>query len=207
MLDPPTVRIGFVGPCLGDIGRLRSLFERLLFDLKIDRAIYLAADDALDRALPGWAEALGAPADDEGFFTEAALLARDAPPDVLDALLARDARRHRLADLACLPEARDRAVEMFEDRVVLMVYDKSVLDEDDIANATVVAYGQSPRPDLRTIGARGFISPGVAAGGHVGVVEARPEGIAMALHGPAGGLLREAWLPRSRGARLAVRSP
>ncbi len=200
------MRLGFVGPCLGDIRRLRELAARLLFDLKVDRAIYLGSDDALDRAVPGWAEALGAPADDEVFLSEAALLALDAPAEALDDLLARDARRQRLADLACLPDARDRCVEMLEDRVVLMVFDKSLLDEDDIANATVVAYGHAVKPDLRTIGARAFLAPGYTASGLVGLLEDQADGLSLSLRGPRGEVVREAWLPRARNARLEVRS-
>ena len=72
------MRIGFVGPARGNVTRFRELCELLLFDLAVDRVVYLGADDTLDRAVKGWAAQLGAPADDVSFLTEVALLAPDA---------------------------------------------------------------------------------------------------------------------------------
>src|SRR5262249_50251204 len=74
------MRLGFIGPCRGDVGAMRPLAELLLFELDVARAVYLGADDALDRAIKGWPERFGAPSDEAAFLTEAALLAPDAPP-------------------------------------------------------------------------------------------------------------------------------
>ena len=49
-LAPNTVKFGFVGPSHGDLGRLRALCERCLFEWQVDRVFYLGSDDALDRA-------------------------------------------------------------------------------------------------------------------------------------------------------------
>lgn len=203
------MRIGFVGPARGNVTRFRELCELLLFDLAVDRVVYLGADDTLDRAVKGWAAQLGAPADDVSFLTEVALLAPDAPPDVLDDLLTRDGKRQRLADIAGVPDARDRCVEMIEGRVLLMVYDRAVLDEDDITNATVVVYGDALKPDARVIGPRGFLTPGGVAslgGAHVAVVEGLPAGLRMALHDARGRLTQELVLSPGRASKMEVRS-
>ena len=81
-----------------------------------------------------------------------------------------------------------RAVEMFHDRVVLMVFDKSVLDEDDVANATVIVWGHAPEAQLKPIGPRAFLTPGwiTARGGpHVAVVEQAGTAIVVTGRPPA----------------------
>jgi len=44
-----------------------------------------------------------------------------------------------------LPPPPARAIEMIDDRVVLLVHDKAVLDEEDIANAHLIVYGKRSR--------------------------------------------------------------
>jgi hypothetical protein len=201
------MRLGFIGPSRGDIAGLRALAELLLFDVGVARVIYLGADDALDRASKGWPERLGAPVDEAAFLTEAAVLAPDAPAEAIEALLDRDRRLHRLADLAALPPPPARAVEMFDDRVVLMVYDKGVLDEDDVANATAIVWGNSPEAQLRPIGPRAFLTPGwitAPAGPRVAVIERTPDALACALLNRDGKPVVEHRVPLARAARVGV---
>lgn len=201
------MRLGFIGPCRGDLASLRAAAELLLFELDADRAIYLGADDALDRSIKGWPERLGAPADEGAFLTELALLAPEAPAEVLETLLSADRKVRRLADVATLPPPPSRAVEMFEDRVVLMVYDKAVLDEDDVANATVIVWGNAAEPVLRPIGPRLFLSPGLlnsAAGPAVALVDARAESVGCSLRDLKGAVRVEHTLSLTRGTRMGV---
>lgn len=200
------MRLGFVGPNRGDIDALRAGAELLLFELGVARVVYLGNDDALDRAAKGWAEALGAPPDEAAFLTEAALLAPDGPAEVLEALLERDRRAGRLRDVAVLPPPPGRAVEMIEDRVVLMVFDKGVLDEDDVANATAIVFGQGNEPLLKPIGPRLFVSPGplVQGGGHVAVLDVRPDSMACQICDAKGKVKQEHKLSLARGARMGV---
>jgi hypothetical protein len=201
------MRLGFIGPCRGDVGAIRPLAELLLFELDVARAVYLGADDALDRAIKGWPERFGAPSDEAAFLTEAALLAPDAPAEIIEALLERDRKRHRLGDLAALPPPPSRAVEMLDDRVVLMVYDKSVLDEEDVANATVIVWGHAPEPQLKPIGPRVFATPGwvtAASGPHVVLMDCRDDAIVCSLRDRAGQIELEHRVPLARGARVGV---
>lgn len=198
------MKFGFVGPSHGDLGRLRALCERCLFEWQVDRVFYLGSDDALDRAMHGWAERLGAPRDDAAFLDEAAALAPEGPPEVLDALLERDARRRRLADIAAVST---RHIEMIDDRVVVMTGDLTAPDDDDLANATVVVQGRSARPELRVVGVKCLLMPGDASRvGHAGLVERTATAIRAALYNVEGALTRETLVPLRRGSRMEVRS-
>lgn len=205
---PARMRLGFIGPCRGDPAVLRPLAELLLFELDVARAVYLGADDALDRAAKGWPERLGAPPDEATFLREAAVLALEAPPEALEALLERDHKLARLADLAVLPPPPARAVELLDDRIVLMVFDKSVLDEDDVANATVIVWGNAQEPMLKVIGPRVFLTPGwVTAKSDpcVAMLDCTDEAIQCAVLDKNGKIRFEHKIPLIRGAKMGVR--
>jgi hypothetical protein len=202
-----TAKLGFIGPCRGDVNALRAPAELLLFELGANRVIYLGADDALDRAIAGWPSKLGAPLDENAFLDEVVLLAPDAPPEVLTDLVARDKKAQRLNDLAALPAPPSRAVEMLDDRVVLMVFDKGVLDEDDVANATAIVWGNAREPQLRAIGPRVFLTPGwigMGAGPSVGFIEYDGESLRCAVYNGDGSVRLEHRVTLARGAKMGV---
>lgn len=203
------MKLGFIGPCRGDVSALRAPAELLLFELGADRVVYLGADDALDRAIAGWADKLGAPANEGAFLDEVALLAADAPAEALQDLLARDRKARRLNDLAALPAPPSRAVEMLDDRVVLMVFDKSVLDEDDVANATAIVWGNAREPQLRAIGPRVFLSPGwigVGASTHCALLEHDGEALRCAIYDGNGSVKIEHKATLARAGKIGVQS-
>ncbi|MEI8258647.1 MAG: hypothetical protein WCJ30_23485 [Deltaproteobacteria bacterium] len=201
------MRLGFIGPCRGDLTSLRALAERLLFDLDVQRVVYLGADDALDKAARGWPERFGAAPTEAAFLAEAAALAPAGAPEAIEALLDRDRKLQRLGDLAALPPPPSRAIEMFDDRVVLMVFDKGVLDEDDVANATAIVWGNSQEPVLKPIGPRIFFSPGwvtAPSGPHAGVVTYAEDALTCRLYDKDGKLAQEHRLSLARGAKMGV---
>lgn len=203
------MKLGFIGPCRGDATALRGPAELLLFELRADRVVYLGADDALDRAIAGWASRLGAPSDENAFLDEVALLAADAPAEALQDLLARDKRARRLNDLASLPAPPSRAVEMLDDRVVLMVFDKGVLDEDDVANATAIVWGNAREPQLRAIGPRIFLSPGwigMGASPCAAILEHDGDQLRCAIYDSTGSVKLEHKVALARGAKMGVQS-
>jgi len=198
------VKLAFVGPAHGKLDSLRARVERSLFVDACDRVFYLGSDDALDQAMVGWAVRLGAPRDDEAFLDEVAAVAPDGSPEVLDALLARDARRRRLADVAGVS---GRHVEMIDDRLLVVTSDATAPDEDDLANAAIVVQGRITRPELRLVGARALLMPGdLARHGHVGVIERVPAGVRVALLDSDGEVVRELVVSLRRGARMEVRA-
>ena len=70
--------------------------------------------------------------------------------------------------------------------MVLFVHDKSILDEEDIANASLIVYGKASESDLRRFGRRAFFTPGPLAGGRVAVLESSDDGATIALYDLAG---------------------
>jgi hypothetical protein len=75
---------------------------------------------------------------------------------------------------------------LLDDRIVLLVHDKAVLDEEDIANAHVIVYGLSEEAQLRRFGKRAFFTPGPLASGRVGILESSEEGLTVALYDVSG---------------------
>lgn len=190
---PGRVKLGFVGPARGDLSRLRGLCERLLFEVRVDRVFHLGSDDSLDRAMIGWAEHLGAPRDDDALLDEVAALAPDAPPEVLDALLAREVKRARLSDVCDVTSPRGCQIEMVEDRVVLVAHDRATLDDDDVANALVMVSGAAPRSDVRVTGGRGTLTPGdLSRGGHGALLERVGDSLRLAVLDGRARVVREA---------------
>src|SRR3990172_945955 len=92
-----------------------------------------------------WARELmeGEPTE-EAFLDRAVRAALQGSAEAVERLLAADASMRRLGDLRGLPPSPARAIEMIDDHIVLLVNDKAVLDQEDIANAYLVVYGKAP---------------------------------------------------------------
>jgi hypothetical protein len=181
------VRIGLIGPAVESDGEaLRDAVEFLLGDAEAEHAIYLGDDDAADRFARSLELELRGH-DARGFLDRAVDLACEGTPErILEALDA-DRQLRRLERLRALPESPARAVEILGDRIVLMVHDKRILDEDDIANATMIVYGRGDELLLKRFGPRYFFTPGPLAGGKVGLLEADEDGrIALSAYAPSG---------------------
>jgi len=172
------MRIGLVGPANGDELALREALEFVLGDVEVDQAIYLGDDeDTVDEALRGWtAELLDGTVPLEVFLDRAVEVALGGAPADIEALLAAEATVRRLARVRKLPPAPARAVEMLADRIILAVHDKSVLDEEDIANSQLIVYGKSKKAELRRFGPRYFLTPGPLAAHQVAVLELEEDG-------------------------------
>lgn len=183
------MRIGLIGPSDGNAALLREAAEFLLGDCEVDEAVYLGSDDTASIVVDGWAqEVMAGPANEEAFLAEAADLAIRGQASAIEALLKRDHELRRLSALRCLPPAPARAVEVFDDKVVLFIHDKSLLDEDDIANAFLVVYGRSKQSAINRFGPRTFFTPGPLNRGRVALIEREPDGsLALAMFDPTTG--------------------
>ena len=167
------MRFGLLGPANGDLAGLARCAEFLLNDAKVTRAIYLGADDSLEDTVGLWAESLVGPdASDDGVW-ERALRVASASPEQIDTFLRAERARLRLKSLERLPTEELRTVEMFGDCVAILIYDKALLDEEDIFSATFLVYGKSTGPLVKKIGPRWFITPGPigAVGGGAAVLD------------------------------------
>lgn len=156
------MRLGILGPAQGDVRALARGAQHLLDDGRAERVLYLADDDALDQVVQGWARGLvGADPSAAGLFDRAARCA-GAIPEAIDAFVASEQARLKLRALVSLPRGQ-RTIEILDSRVVLFVFDKSTLDEEDIIAATVLVFGKSPSPVIKKVGPRTFFSPGPLA--------------------------------------------
>jgi hypothetical protein len=172
------MRLGLLGPALGNSANLGRAAEFVLNVARVDRAVYLGDDGALESVVATWAERLVGPdPTDDGTFRRAAAVAVTGNSAQIDRFVISERARLRLRALESLPGGERRTIEMVGDRVAVLIHDKALLDEEDIASANLLVYGKSDEPLVRKIGARWFISPGVigSATGGVAVIEDRDE--------------------------------
>jgi len=174
------MRLGLLGPSQGRSASLARAAEFLLNVARVDRAVYLGDDGALETTVTTWAEKLvGSDPTDDGTFKRAAALALGGDPRQIDRFVISERARLRLRALESLPSGAARTIEMIGDRVAVLIHDKALLDEEDIMSANLLVYGKSADPLVKKIGARWFISPGIIAcpKGGIAVIEDRDEGI------------------------------
>ncbi len=201
------MRIGLLGPADGNATLLREAAEFLLRDYGVDQAVYLGPDDdAVEQVVDRWAQqVMGGGAGENAFLDEAVRLALTGDAETIQDLLARDQEVRRLSALRCLPPPPARGVEVIDDKVILFVNDKSVLDEEDIANAFLVVYGRSKACALNRFGPRTFFTPGPLKAGRIAVLESQPDNcLAIAQFNPQTGEPAGRDLLATRKARLVV---
>jgi hypothetical protein len=175
------MRLGIIGPAKGDVRALARAVECLLDVVGVQKVLYLATDGALDILARAWARSLvGNNPNEDSLFARATVRCANASPEAIEAFVVAERARGRLRALASLPEGNRRTVEFFDGRVALFMYDKSILDEDDVVGATLFIYGRSTEPKVKRIGSRMFITPGPLAGSQ--------GGLAVLGEGPSGGV-------------------
>lgn len=180
------MRIGVVGPAEDDEEGFREAVSFLLADAEADQVVYLGAGEFIERAIASWARELGGEDAEGAFLRRAVELTTEGTPEAIEALLEIDASLARLGQIRKLPEPPARAVEMMDDRMVLFVHDKAILDEEDIANAQLIVYGRGSESDLRRFGRRTFFTPGPLKQGRVGVLETSGDGVTVSLYDLSG---------------------
>ena len=105
------------------------------------------------------------------------------------------------------PAATSRTVEMIEGRVAVLLYDKALLDEEDILPASLLIFGKHPVPLVRQVGSRTFISPGelTADGGGVALlVDDAGEGLRAEFYRADGSLRESHAIALGRAVRLRI---
>lgn len=202
------MRLGLLGPAGDDLATLARSAEFLLNGAKVNRAIYLGADDALEETVGLWAESLvGSDASDEGLWNRAFRVAAEGTAEQIDGFLRGERARLRLKSLEGLPTSELRSVEMFGDRVAVLIHDKALLDEEDIFSATFLVYGKSDGPLVKKIGPRWFLTPGPigSTGGGALVLDDANDEVVATLYDGEGREARAQVLATERASRLSVR--
>jgi hypothetical protein len=201
------MRLGLLGPSGGDVGALGRAAEFLLNGPRVHRAIYLGTDGALDRAVAAWARKLvGDDPSDEAAWKRAAEMALGGTPEQIDKFVHGERARLRLKTLEALPEQVARTVEMLADRVAVLIYDKAMLDEEDILAANLLFYGKGTGPLVKKIGARWFITPGPIGceGGGMAVVDDDQDEVVVTIYDASGKATLSETLATPRGTKMRV---
>jgi hypothetical protein len=201
------MRLGLLGPASGDVGALGRAAEFLLNGARVHRAIYLGNDGALDRAVAAWARKLvGDDPSDDNAWRRAANVALAGSPEHIDKFVATERARLRLKSLEALPEQVSRTIEMVGDRVAVLIYDKALLDEEDILAANLLFFGKSDAPLIKKIGARWFVSPGPIGceGGGVAVLDDEGNDVTVTIFDGAGNASAKEVLTVQRTTKLRV---
>jgi hypothetical protein len=96
-------------------------------------------------------------------------------------------------------------MEMLDDRIVLIVRNKSTIGEEDVINSNLVVYGDGSELMFKRFGPRCFFSPGPLDDGHVGVIDDQSETGGVVLEAiDVNGVLRWREPIQGRGAKVMV---
>lgn len=167
------MRMGVIGHAEQAEQALHQAIELFLADPLLKQILYLGEDDSITRAVGQFShERLS----EEGFLARAVGLACHGNAEEIDELLEADRQAQRVSLLRCLPPKPACAIEMLEKWIILGVHDKAVLEEDDVANAHVILYGEAPEANIKRFGPRSFLTPGPLERGLIGSLNLRADG-------------------------------
>jgi hypothetical protein len=195
------MRLGFIGPAASDVSALEEAAKLLIVDFEVDQIVYLGEDDTLAELFAAHAP------DDDGSSIErrvARVAATGSATDIENLLRQLRGLRY-LEKLRIAPRTPARAVEMLDDRMVLIVRSKSTIGEEDVVNSNVVVYGDAPELMFKRFGPRCFFCPGPLAGGHVGLLDEHSETGGVGLQAlDLAGEVRWTEPIQGRGAKIMV---
>lgn len=183
------MRLGILGPADDDMIGLARAAQFLLDEAHAEKVIYMSDDGALERIVVSWARALvGANPSGEALFKRAAARCAKATPAEIDDFVDGERARMRLEVFSSLPSKESRTIEILDGRVVLLVYDKATLDEEDIAAAQILVFGKAREPLIKRVGTRVFVTPGPigAPTGGAALLDDGAEGVRIEVLGPGG---------------------
>lgn len=165
------MRFGFIGPAGTDAAALERAAKLLIVDYEVDQVIYLGEDEALREFV-----AAHEPEDDGPRVEQrvARVAATGSPSDIEGVLLLLRGARY-LEKLRIAPAPPTRAMEMLDDRIVLIVRNKETIGEEDVVNSNVVIYGNASELMFKRFGPRCFFSPGPLEGGRLGLLDDQSE--------------------------------
>jgi hypothetical protein len=195
------MRLGLIGPANTDTAALERAAKLLIVEYEVDQVIYLGEDDALREFVTAHeSEGNGHPIEQQ----VARVAATGSPSDIEDVLVQLRGARY-LEKLRVAPRPPTRAMEMLDDRIVLIVRNKTTLGEDDVVNSNVVIYGDARELMFKRFGPRCFFSPGPLAGGRLGLLDDRSEAGGVELRAiDIGGEILWTEPIQGRGAKVMV---
>ena len=198
-----TMRLGFIGPAKSDTAALEQAAKLLIVDYEVDQIIYLGEDDALQEFVSAHEDEGDGDAD-RIEHRVAQVAATGSTTDIEDVLRRLRGARY-LEKLRVAPRPPTRAMEMLDDRIVMIVRNKGTLGEEDVINSNVVVYGDANELMFKRFGPRCFFCPGPLEGGYVGLLDDHSDTGGVVLK--AIGVNGEVWWTepiQGRGAKVMV---
>jgi hypothetical protein len=176
------MRLGLLGPAQNHEAKLLHALRFLRQEVAIDRAVYLGIDGALDRVVRRLASELvrGDP-DESALWARAVERCARATHQQIDAFLRDERERRSLSVFQSLPGDGTRVIEILNGKVAVMIYDKALLDEEDILPASVLVFGKSEEALVKQVGSRWFLSPGAFGAAGLMTLEDQEDGIHLTL--------------------------
>ena len=165
------MRLGFIGPANTDTPALEQAAKLLICDLEVDAVVYLDEDQALRDFIASHESG----DQEESVEHQVAEVAATGSAEDIEEVLRRLRGARYLGKLRIAPPAPRRAMEMLDDRIVIIVRNKSTIGEEDVINSNVVVYGDATSLMFKRFGPRCFFSPGPLELGHVGLLDDRSE--------------------------------
>lgn len=195
------MRLGFIGPAKSDVAALERAAKLLICELEVDTVIYLADDEAL-HAFTAKHESGQSEVPIE---QQVADVAAQGTPDEIEDVLRRLRGARYLGKLRVAPPPPTRAMEMVDDRIALIVRNKSTIGEEDVINSNIVVFGDGKELMFKRYGPRCFFSPGPLETGHLGLLDDRSEsgGVVLRAIGIDGEVTWSEPIP-GRGAKVMV---
>lgn len=195
------MRFGFIGPAGTDAALLDRAVDLLIGRLEADAVLYLAADEAIRDFITDHQR-------DEkelSFEQQVARVAATGSPEEIKNVVRSLCGARYLEKLRVVPQAPGNAVEMIDDRIILLVRAKVSISEEDVINSNVVVYGDASELSFKRYGPRCFFSPGPLDGGYVGTLDDESEsgGVSLRAFGLGGEVV---WTEpiQGRGAKMKV---
>ncbi len=195
------MRFGFVGPAESSSALLEQAVGQLVSELEVDTVVYLGSDEAIRDFIA----AQQRDQSEESFEQRVAEVAATGSPEEITEVVRSLRGARYLEKLRLLPQPPANAIEMLDDRIILLVREKSSLGEEDVVNSNVVIYGDAKELAFKRYGPRCFFSPGPLERGHLGILDDEAEGGGITLR--AIDLTGEVlWTEpiQGRGARMKV---
>jgi hypothetical protein len=199
------MRLGLLGPAGEDQAALRSAAEFLLTEQRAERVVYLGEDDALERLVSDWArEIVGDDPAEHALWLRAARQCADGSAERIDEFLARERQRTTLRALESLPGDGARTVELVAGRLCVLIFDKALLDEEDMLPASLLVFGKSSTAVVKSVGQRWFVSPGPMESGGIATLDDEAEGVRFKLFDANRAEIQQEVMPVGGNAKLKV---
>jgi len=165
------MRLGFIGPAKSDVAALEHAAKLLICDLEVDTVVYLGEDLALREFITKHES----DPNDFPLDQQVADVATHGGMEQIEEVLRKLRGARFLGKLRVAPPPPRRAMEMLDDRIALIVRNKSTIGEEDVINSNIVVYGDANELMFKRFGPRCFFSPGPLEGGHLGLLDDQSE--------------------------------